>query len=249
MKNKVILIAFVFVLVFVLSSCGEGKQGNSSTTDPQADNTVSSEVQASESVSGDNEASADPSGSIDDAEASENTESASPTSDAPTQEPSQKPTETVPDISSTEFSFKIGNVRLTLREHNLDAKLAKLPLELTSDNTEVLGEGNDTFTGSSLRTVTYNGLEIMLFAPKDDNDNFWLLKMSATAPEVVTNRGVKVGDSVQTLLDKYPEAENLLVDGEESYAYAESEADSYEELTFAISGDEVSMITLTFYMP
>lgn len=153
------------------------------------------------------------------------------------------------DMSDPEFSFLIGSLSLTLRQHDVDDDLAALiQLDKISDETEELGPGNDTFTGSFVRTVTYDGLELRLFAPKDDPDNFWIMQMTATSNLVETFRFVRVGDSAATLTEKYPEA----VQWEEGrYIYYDEQADDplLNELVFSVDGGVITRIGLNFYLP
>lgn len=157
-------------------------------------------------------------------------------------------TEVTEITNSLEFSFLVADTRLTLCEHNIDTKLEMLPLELISDETRVLGNGSDTFTGSLLRTVLYDGFEIILFAPEDDKENFWIMQMTAVSSGVTAHRGIRVGDTVETLLSKYPEAEELEEDGTSVYFYTENE-DAYNVLSFSVDEGIVSATSLTFYLP
>jgi hypothetical protein len=149
--------------------------------------------------------------------------------------------------SDPEFSFVIGQTTLTLRENNLSDKLKALPLKLESDNTEILGQGSDTFQGSAVRTVTYGGLVLKLMAPKDAPDNFWVLQMTATDPSVVTPRGVTVGDTLEKLLEKYPEAAAPEWD-KNAYRFQPG-VDTLDELVFAVTDGVVTKITATYNLP
>lgn len=163
----------------------------------------------------------------------------------PVQTQTPAPTRAVYEMSGPDFSFTIGDIMMTLRERHLDTKIAWLPLALISDDTETLGAGSDTYTGSYVRTVRYNGLALLLFS-SEGKDAFWLMQMIADGPGAETYRGVKVGDFIETLAEKYPE----LFSGENDsggtiYRYIEG----YNELAFTVSGDTVTEITLSYYLP
>ena len=148
--------------------------------------------------------------------------------------------------SGPEFSMKLGEQTLTIRQHGAENVLNQIPFEFVSDYTEKLGPDSDTFNGSFIRTVTYNGFEVDLFAPKDDPENFWVMRMTATSDKAITYRGIKVGDAVNTMMDKYPEAEQV---DEGYYVLTGTSEDAFNELSFIVVDGIVEQITLTFYLP
>jgi hypothetical protein len=174
----------------------------------------------------------------------------------PTPELSEEPTsdqgeETQPEnMTNPEFSFLISSMMLALRQRDVEDELASIHLKKISDNTQTLGPDSDTFNGSYLRTVTYEGFEIDLFAPKDDSENFWIMRMTAISSvgDISTFRNVRVGDTAKTLTDKYPEAEQF---EEGVYTYRDEEADDplLNELTFTVEYGVITKIQMTFYLP
>ncbi|UOO36786.1 hypothetical protein IZU99_05710 [Oscillospiraceae bacterium CM] len=168
--------------------------------------------------------------------------------DAPSASSNSKPTSTPGDSGPTGsiFSVVVGTVRLTLQEQIPEATLNKIPLKRLADKTEVLGEGNDTFTGSSVRTVQYSGLKLLLFAPKDDITTFWLMQIQVTDKTIAAFAALHVGDTLNTVLKVFPEAEKAEnQSGSDIYRYSEE----YDELAFTIVGNKVTEMTLTYYMP
>ncbi|MEL4105826.1 hypothetical protein AAFA46_03130 [Oscillospiraceae bacterium WX1] len=168
--------------------------------------------------------------------------------DAPSASTSSKPTATPSESGPTGsvFSVVVGTVRLTLQEQITDSTLNKIPLKRLADKTEVLGEGNDTFTGSSVRTVQYSGLKLLLFAPKDNNTTFWLMQIQVTDKTIAAFAALHVGDTLNTVLTVFPEAEKAENErGAIIYRYSQD----YDELAFTIVANKVTEMTLTYYMP
>jgi hypothetical protein len=155
-----------------------------------------------------------------------------------------------PDAEKSDpaFSFTAGAVTLTLRENNLEEKLKSLTMTALRDETKILGEGADTFTGSALRTVDYGGFTLVLMAPRDALDNFWILQMTATDDTVRTAGGIAVGDTLQALLEKYPEAEAVKWDPG-LYKYTPPGDDTPDEIVFNLAEDRVTQITMTYILP
>lgn len=165
----------------------------------------------------------------------------------------QNPGGSTPGYPDTEksdpaFSFTAGAVSLTLRENNLEEKLKSLPMPAVRDETRILGEDADTFSGSALRTVDYGGFTLQLMAPRDALDNYWILQMIATDDAVRTAGGIAVGDTLQSLLEKYPEAEAVKWDPG-LYLYTLPGVDNLDEIVFNVSEDRVTKITMTYNLP
>lgn len=258
MKNRAFILLAVFVMIIGLSSCGANKENSDVSNDASVEPSVSTgAIVTTESPAATEvpEISDEPSETPEESASPSNEASIQPTAAAaPTTATAEKPTpsEAQPEetvSADVEFSFKAGNISLTLRERDLDAKLKQLPFSLVSDYTEVLGDGSDTFTGSFLRTLTYDGVELTLFAPKDNEKNFWLMQMTTTIPDVQSYRGIKVGDSLETFLLQYPDAEKADTEDPEKYIYTGAGDDSYTELSFIISDNTVTQISLAFYLP
>lgn len=237
-KQRTFFILMILMLCLALVSCGSGPDEDNAS--PAQTETPNGEQATDAGLSQESPAEEDETGGAGDpAEASgaDATDVDSENTDVPPES----------DLADIEFSFQIGEQSLTLLESGIDNKLAELPFEFVSDTTEELGEGSDTFSGSFLRTVKYEGLELLLFAPKDNKEHFWVMQMTAAQPGIFTYRGVQPGDPVDLLLEKYPEAELIPTDDElVVYRYVGSE---FEELSFVLSDDTVSQILLTYYMP
>lgn len=232
MKYRLFVLIAVILLFVLLAACGSRFD---ELTVPTVDTT------ASEGVS----------------DAASNTAGGTSQVLEPTEEVSGTPidieAETEPSgvqtIQNHEFSITIRGTKLILRENELEEKLIKLPLVLKSDTIQELGEGSDTFEGSYIRTLQYNGLELSLFAPKDNKDNFWIMQMTTDDPTAVTYRGVKVGDSAESIKEKYPDAYVSNQDDITTYTYKGIDEYTGDELAFTVSNSCVTEIALTFYLP
>lgn len=243
MKHRALVFLMMLLLCMTIVSCrsqsdtdSEESSGEKQTETASGSTSSAAEdpQDPSEAESNGNEISEEPSSPSQDGEQAEATEAGSDNTIPPES-----------DLADPEFSFQFANVSLTLRESGIEEKIAELPFEFISDTVEELGEGSDTFAGSFLKTVKYEGLELSLFAPKDNPEYFWIMQMTASAPGIYTYRGIQVGDTKGTMLDIYPEA--ALIPGTEIFRYAIGD---FEELTFTLSENEIiSHISLTYYMP
>lgn len=110
----------------------------------------------------------------------------------------------------------------------------------------------DTFTGSFDKTIKYDGLEIKLFSPKGNGKSFYVYKVKTTNPSYTSARGVKVGDTVETLKEKYPEV-IMALDGRTdemncAYLYPEK-SDKYLYLFFEVKNGKVEEIYMYYEFP
>ncbi|CAK7005763.1 hypothetical protein KQI38_06780 [Tissierella carlieri] len=111
----------------------------------------------------------------------------------------------------SDFSIKVEDKYISIREHhnNLSSILGT-PI---SEEIEILGEESDTFNGSRIKTLTYDGLIIEEFSPeKAGNGGFWILSMTVTNENYSTEKGLTIGDKLDRIKELYGNVE-ILKDG------------------------------------
>ncbi len=104
----------------------------------------------------------------------------------------------------------------------------------------------DTFTGSFIRIIKYDDTEVKLFSPKGDGERFYILGISSTNEGLITNRGIKIGDSTDLVKEAYPEVEGSMDgttgrDGKYQFMF---NYDAYTYITFVIKDGVVTEINL-----
>lgn len=155
------------------------------------------------------------------------------------------------------FGIKIGEQEIHLRDkQNKEAIVALLGEPLKEENIEQSGDG---FTGSTVKKLYYEGITFELFAPPADEGqepNYWVLNITASAEQFKTTRNIAVGNTVEELLQAYPEAE-VAKDGrvDEStdqlptqYAY-QIRNGIENELRFEIDNGRIAEIRLMYWIP
>ena len=106
----------------------------------------------------------------------------------------------------SDFSIKVEDKYISIREHhnNLSSILGT-PI---SEEIEILGEESDTFNGSLIKTLTYDGLIIEEFSPeKAGNSGFWILSMTITNENYSTEKGLTIGDKLDKIKELYGNVE------------------------------------------
>lgn len=141
-----------------------------------------------------------------------------------------------------EYSFVIGDYTYTLRDKRDLIDKQPITLRLQTINEEVLGYGADTYEGSVLRSFNYLGFKMTTFQGSDPDASDWIMEMRTTSPDIYTFRGVKVGDSLKTLIDKYPDLENNEW-MKESYIY-DPDPEFHNGIQFIVQDDIIIKIIM-----
>lgn len=153
----------------------------------------------------------------------------------------------LPDVSETEyndFSIRVGNKSLALMDWDNEVNLEELfgvPIE---ESEYQLGPESDTFSGSYLKEISYEGLELKLFSPKDNGQNFYIFSMSTTNRNYQTMRGIRIGDTLENLTQKYSEIKPVLdgkQDGVKRYVMEEG---NYNYLVFEVENNVIINIRI-----
>ncbi len=114
-----------------------------------------------------------------------------------------------------------------------------------------LGPGSDTFTGCFVKTMKYEGLEIELFSPLDNGVTFWILSIKVTGDLYPTSRGIRVGDSLETLKNAYPSLTKV-PDGrtdDNNRAYGIADMSSCLFMQFEIKDGIIQYISIYYTIP
>ncbi|GIP18062.1 hypothetical protein J40TS1_37040 [Paenibacillus montaniterrae] len=164
-----------------------------------------------------------------------------------TNEPSnpQVPESTAPQELS-DFAVRIGNSSIALKDKENEVNLEELLGAPSSEETTVLGETADTLAGTHVKTQQYDGLELQLFSPKQDQEQFWIQSITITNESYSTSKEVTINDSLEQLIAAYPTIE-MAKDGRtdpNNCAYVIAE--SVQFLTFEVDDGVIKEIKLYY---
>ncbi len=150
-----------------------------------------------------------------------------------------------------EYSLMADNQPITLKSWYKEADLSALLGKLVSENNEVLGSTADTYTGSHIKTLEYEGLVVKLFSPKDNGKDFWLMSIDLTSSKLQTPRGITVGSTLAQLKEAYKGIE-IFPDGRtdaNNCAYEFSMREEYKYMIFEVKKGIVKEIKLYAELP
>lgn len=133
-----------------------------------------------------------------------------------------------------EYRIYFGEKSLALFEWDDEIDLKGLLGEPLKEKTVQLDSSADTFAGSYLKYLEYDGIALTLFSPAEDGSSFWVYQVEITGSGYATARGIEVGDRLEEVQEAYPKLEAVdtgptgpelyrLVDYEQLYTYVEFE--------------------------
>lgn len=144
------------------------------------------------------------------------------------------------------FSIRLATQLLSLQQWDSTINLQKELGVPVSDNTRVLDENSDTFSGSSVKKIKYDGLQLGLFSPQQNGKTFWVQEIIITKPKYYTADGITVGDSLAKIKKAYPTLQ--LFPGNTDNMYYVS-AQNYEySIEFEIENEKAKKIRLYYMM-
>jgi hypothetical protein len=142
-----------------------------------------------------------------------------------------------------EFTLIRGGIKLRLRDWKRTIDLEKLGVPTDTSST-ILGEGADTHRGSVVNDYKFKGIRIYFFGPPGGKD-LWLLSMEVTGTDWKTAREIRVGDDLNRLQERYPEATNQFSGDKRIYRFTEFEA----VIEFVLKEEKISMIRVRYEIP
>jgi hypothetical protein len=163
------------------------------------------------------------------------------------------PPDTIVDVvpeKPNDYAVDANGTFLALQDWSDEVDLEKILGSPKSDQIDILTNA-DTLNGSRTKYITYDGLDIELFSPSQEEDRFWILSMKLTKDRYSTSRGISVGDSVSDLKAAYPGIQ-LAPDGrtdENNGAYLMSDENRFNRLWFEVAEGEISEIRIYHEIP
>ncbi|WP_152970656.1 hypothetical protein [Bacillus sp. FJAT-28004] len=135
-------------------------------------------------------------------------------------------------------AIQAGEEYIALRDKENEVDLLASLGKPIKQSIKQLGPDAGTFNGMYTKSLTYEGLELMLYSAK--GDIYYLVNMRVTDKRYATSLGIQVGDSAQRVNEVYPFIE-IAKDGRtppRNFAYALSN-DFYINLYIDIKNDMV----------
>lgn len=159
----------------------------------------------------------------------------------------------VPESSLVEddYALIVGAHSIPLRAWDYEMQLEEWLGDPLVESVMELTEAADTHTGSLVKNLGYEGLQLQLFSPSHNREQFWILSIDITSYNYATSRGIVVGDSLEKLKENYPNIE-VAPDGRidpNNCAYRITDADFTKFLSFEVVEGYISSIHMNYEIP
>jgi hypothetical protein len=95
-----------------------------------------------------------------------------------------------------------------------------------------LDENSDTFSGSFIKDIVYEGLELQLFSPPQNGKTFWVQEIILTSDKYKTPKGITMGDEWQKVKNAYPGLKKFPGENKNMYYVADEGYEKSIEMEF-----------------
>jgi len=151
----------------------------------------------------------------------------------------------------SDFTIWKGSKGISLHDMEDAEQFIEMLGKPISEKEEQLGPGADTFNGSFVKELAYDGIMLLLFAPKGDEKLFWVFNIVVTGKEFTTAKGIGVGSSLPEFKKQYPDI-GMVMDGREdenNCAYETSMSYDCSYLTFEFKDGKINEINMLVEFP
>jgi len=163
----------------------------------------------------------------------------------------EKTSEQIPENStSNDFSLRINDAYITLHDWDNKVNLEEILGTPVTQNIEEL-ENADTHTGSFIKRLEYDGLQIELFSPKQNGETFWVMSIKVFKEGYKTSKGIEIGNTMEEVKTAYPGIE-MALDGRtdpKNAAYKINDEMQNDYLQFEVKDGLVSEINIFSLLP
>ena len=95
-----------------------------------------------------------------------------------------------------------------------------------------LDRNSDTFSGSFIKDVEYDGLKLQLFSPPQNGKTFWIQEIILTNSRYKTIKGITIGDQWQSVKQAYPSIQKFPGVNENMFYVADAGYEKSIEMEF-----------------
>lgn len=151
----------------------------------------------------------------------------------------------------SDFTLWKGSNSISLYDQEDDEKLSDMLGKPGSETVEQLGPDADTYNGSFVKELSYDGIKLLLFAAEAGEKAYWIYDIAVTGEAFLTAKGIGVGSSLSELKEQYPFI-SMAKDGREdenNCAYEINRDYGCSYLTFEIKDGKVDGIDMFVSFP
>ena len=111
-------------------------------------------------------------------------------------------------------------------------------------NSRKLDNNSDTFSGSLIKELEYDGLKLLLFSPAQNGKTFWIQEITLTSEKYKTTSGIGIGDEWEQVKQIYPSIKQIPGGNKGIYQVAD---ERYEKtIEFRLENNKVKNLRMTY---
>jgi hypothetical protein len=142
-------------------------------------------------------------------------------------------TDVLPNPQDTTYAIQLSNtVTLYLQQWDSTINLQQYLGKPLKEKTRKLDQNSDTFAGSYIKDVEYEGIKLQLFSPPQNARSFWVQEIILTSNKYKTSKGIILGDEWQKVNEAYPTLQKFPGENENMYYVADPGYEKSIEMEF-----------------
>ena len=141
-------------------------------------------------------------------------------------------TRSAPPADKDLYSVQGDGGTISLRQWDSTVSLEQVTGKPLRRNTRQLDQHSDTYAGSFIKELEYDGLKIKLFSPPQNGRTFWIQEIILTGNRYRTGNGVGIGDSLEHVKTAYPSLQKFPGANENMYYVADDRYEKSIEMEF-----------------
>jgi hypothetical protein len=141
--------------------------------------------------------------------------------------------DTSPNQQDTTYTIRLNDtVNLYLQQWDSTIDLHRYLGKPIKQRIRKLDQNSDTFAGSYIKDVEYDGLKLQLFSPPQNGKTFWVQEIIFTNNKYKTAKGITIGDEWQKVKDAYPTLQKFPGENENMYYVSDAGYEKSIEMEF-----------------
>lgn len=131
------------------------------------------------------------------------------------------------------YSIRLtDSLTLSLQQWDSTIDLQRLLGRPVKQKVRELDRNSDTFSGSFIKDVEYDGLKLQLFSPPQNGKTFWIQEIILPNNRYKTTKGITIGDQWQTVKQAYPSIQKFPGVNENMFYVADAGYEKSMEMEF-----------------
>ena len=130
------------------------------------------------------------------------------------------------------YGIQLPNTSVFLQQWDSTINFEKELGHPRKQNIKQLDSNSDTFSGSFIKDLEFEGLKLKLFSPPQNGRTFWVQEIIITSNKFKTTKGISIGDEMEKVKQAYPTLKKFPGENENMYYVADEGYEKSIEMEF-----------------